>query len=129
MQWTIAFTHDQSKSREEITAAIDEVIEGVRTRPVTLQELRRAQTKIRADLYATADPATRFGIVDLLAVGALWENDPKWVNQLERGFARVTPELIMATAREYLRPTNRSILITEAGAAAPAAAAKTGASK
>jgi hypothetical protein len=36
----------------------------------------------------------------------------------------------MATAREYLRPTNRSILITEAGAAAPAAAtAKTGASK
>jgi predicted Zn-dependent peptidase len=129
MQWTIAFTHDQSKSREEITAAIDEVIEGVRTRPVTPEELRRAQTKIRADLYATADPATRFGIVDLLAVGALWENDPKWVNQLERGFARVTPELIMATAREYLRPTNRSILITEAGAAAPAAAAKTGASK
>jgi predicted Zn-dependent peptidase len=130
MQWTVAFMHDQSKSQEEITAALNEVIEGVRTQPVTQDELRRAQTKIRANLYAIADPATRFGIVDLLGVGALWENDPKWVNQLERGFAKVTPELMMATAREYLRPTNRSILITEAGAAAPAAAtAKTGASK
>jgi predicted Zn-dependent peptidase len=128
MQWTVGFMHDPSKSHQDITAAIEEVIEGVRTKPVSQEELRRAQTKIRANLYSIADPATRFGIVDLLAVGAMWENDPKWANNLERGFARVTPQLLMATAREYLRPTNRSILVTEAGAAAPAAA-KTGASK
>jgi predicted Zn-dependent peptidase len=126
MLWTVAFVHDASKSREEITAALDSVIEGVRTSPVTAGELERARTKIRSNLYNLADPSTRFGLVDLLAVGAMWENDPNWVNRLEAGFARVTPELILATAREYLRPTNRSILVIEP---AGAAAAKTGASK
>jgi zinc protease len=124
MLWTVGFVHDPAKSREEITAALDEVIEGIRTAPVTPGELERAKTKIRANLYAALDPATRFGMVDLLAVGALWENDPNWVNRLERGFAQVTPELLQKTAQEYLRPTNRTILVIE-----PGAAAKTGAPK
>lgn len=128
MLWTVAFVHDPTKSREEITSALNEVIEGIRTTPVSQEELRRAQTKIRSSLYSNIDPATRFGMVDLLAVGAMWENDPKWVNRLERGFAQVTPELLMRTAREYLRPTNRSILVIEPGAAAQGAA-KTGGSK
>jgi predicted Zn-dependent peptidase len=128
MQWTVAFIHDADKSREEITAAINEVIEDIRTNPVSQEELRRAKTKVRADLYANVDPATRFGLVDLLAVGAMWENDPRWVNRLERGFALVTPELLMRTAQQYLRQTNRSILVVEPGAAAQATA-RTGASK
>jgi predicted Zn-dependent peptidase len=50
------------------------------------------------------------------------------VNRLEAGFNRVTPELLQATAREYLRPTNRSILLVQP-AGAPAGAAKTGATQ
>lgn len=119
MLWTVAFVHDPDKSREEITAALDAVIEDVRTNPVSDEELARARTKIRSSLYNLADPTTRFGLVDLLAVGAMWEDDPSWVNTLEAGFARVTPELMLATAREYLRPTNRSILVVEPGAAGP----------
>ena len=30
---------------------------------------------------------------------------------------KVTPELMLETAKEYLRPTNRTILVLEAGAA------------
>jgi predicted Zn-dependent peptidase len=97
------------------------VIEDLRTNPVSREELDRARTKLRSSLYNVMDPSTRFGLVDLLAVGAMWENDPEWLNGLEAGFAAVTPELILATAREYLRPTNRSILVVEPGAAAPAA--------
>jgi predicted Zn-dependent peptidase len=82
---------------------------------------------LRSNLYNLLDPATRVGLVDLLAVGAMWENNPEWINGLEAGFAQVTPELIQATAREYLRPTNRSILIVEPGAAAPTG--RTGASQ
>jgi len=125
MLWTIGLIHDPGKSHEEITAAIDAVIEDVRNNPVSAAELARARTKIRSNLYNLADPATRFGLIDLLAVGAMWENDPRWVNRLEAGFNRVTPELIQATAREYLRPTNRSILVIEP---APQPT-KTGASK
>lgn len=126
MLWTVAFIHDPAKSREQITAALDSVIEDVRARPVSPEELSRARTKIRSTLYNLADPSTRFGLVDLLAVGAMWENDPNWVNRLEAGFNQVTPELILATAREYLRPTNRSILLVQP---AKAAAQPTGAPK
>jgi len=109
--------------REQITAAVDSVIEDIRTRPVSAEELERARTKIRSSLYNLADPSTRFGLIDLLAVGAMWENDPRWANRLESGFSKVTPQLIQSTAREYLRPTNRSILLVEpAPAAAPAPA-------
>jgi zinc protease len=127
MLWTVGLIHDPAKTRPEITAALDTVIEDVRTNPVTAEELERARTKIRSNLYNLADPATRFGLVDLLAVGAMWENDPNWVNRLEAGFNRVTPELILTTAREYLRPTNRTILVIEPAAAQ--GAAKTGASQ
>jgi predicted Zn-dependent peptidase len=127
MIWTVGFIHDPSKSREQITAALDAVVEDLRTRPVSLAELTRARTKLRSNLYNLLDPATRVGLVDLLAVGAMWENNPEWINGLEAGFAQVTPELIQATAREYLRPTNRSILIVEPGAAAPTG--RTGASQ
>jgi zinc protease len=128
MLWTVAFIHDPAKTREEIQAALDPVIEDVRTRPVSAEELARARTKIRSNLYNLADPSTRFGLIDLLAVGALWENDPNWVNRLEAGFDAVTPELLLATAREYLRPTNRSILLVQPGARG-APAAKPGASR
>ena len=127
MLWTVGFIHDPAKSREEITAAVDSVIEDIRTKPVSSAELERARTKIRSGLYNLADPSTRFGLVDLLAVGAMWEDDPKWVNGLEAGFNKVTPALIQSTAREYLRPTNRSVLLIQpvpAAAATPATGAK-----
>jgi predicted Zn-dependent peptidase len=109
---------------------LNAVIEDVRTNRVSAEELERARTKIRSNLYNLADPSTRFGLIDLLAVGALWENDPNWVNGLEAGFNRVTPELLLATAREYLRPTNRSILLVQPGAAPGApTASKSGASQ
>jgi predicted Zn-dependent peptidase len=121
MLWTVALIHDPSHSRAEITAALDSVIEDVRTRPVSAEELERARTKLRSNLYSLGDPSTRFGLIDLLAVGAMWENDPDWVNRLEPGFNAVSPELLLATAKEYLRPTNRTILITQPAAASAAA--------
>ena len=128
MLWTIGFIHDASNSREQILAALDSEIEDIRNRPVSAAELERARTKIRSDLYDLANPSTRFGLIDLLAVGALWENDPNWMNRLEAGFDAVTPELLLATAREYLRPTNRSILIVQPGVPG-APAAQSGASQ
>lgn len=130
MLWTVAFVHDPSKGRDEITSALDGVIEDVRARPVSAEELNRARTKLRSALYGIADSGTRFGLIDLLAVGAMWEDDPNWVNKLEAGFNAVTPELLQATAQQYLRPTNRSILLVQPGAAPNASvASKAGAVK
>ena len=55
------------------------------------------------------------GRADLLASFALFDNDPNRINTLEAGFAAVTPALIQKTAQEYLRPTNRTILVVNPG--------------
>ena len=68
MLWTVALVHDPSKTPQQITAAVDSVINDVRTKPVSAEELERARTKIRSSLYNLADPSTRFGLIDLLAV-------------------------------------------------------------
>ncbi len=117
MLWTFSFTHDATHKVREITAAVDEVIEGLRTAPVSTAELERARTKMRSELYGTIDGGGRVGLIDLLAVYALFDNDPDAVNKIEAGFAQVTPALIQKTAQEYLRKTNRSVYVIEPGAA------------
>lgn len=124
MLWTVALVHDAETSSDEVTAAVDDVVSDLIANPVSAAELERARTKIRSNLYSVVDSGTRFGLVDLLAVHALFDDDPSAVNRIEAGFAAVTPELIQRVAAEYLRPTNRTILVVEPGAA-PAAAAAT----
>jgi predicted Zn-dependent peptidase len=47
----------------------------------------------------------------LLAAFALFDNDPARINTLEAEFRKVTPAIMQQTVRDYLRPTNRTILI------------------
>ena len=54
-----------------------------------------------------------FGKADLLCSFALFDDDPGKINRIEEEFRKVTPELIQKTAREYLRPTNRTVLVIE----------------
>lgn len=109
MLWAFNFTHDPKRADGEIVAAIDQVIDGVRTHPVSAEELARARTKLRAQLYASIDTPGQLGLVDLLASYALFDDDPAAVNRIEAGFDRVTPAQLQKVAVEYLRPTNRSI--------------------
>jgi len=124
MLWIVSFQHDKAHSPAEIKQAVDAVIEDVRTTPVSAAELARARTKLRSDLYSTIDSAGHIGLVDLLATYALFDDDPQKVNTIEQGFDKVTPELLMKTAQEYLRPTNRSIYLIEPGADQGAAASQ-----
>lgn len=126
MLWSFSFQHDPTHSTAQITKAVDDVIEGLRSKPVSAEELARARTKMRSELYGTIDGAGRIGLINLLAVYALFDNDPGAVNRIEDGFAKVTPALIQKTAQEYLRSTNRSIYVIEPGAAHGAAAKKGG---
>jgi zinc protease len=52
-----------------------------------------------------------FGRADLLASFALFDDKPENINQIEANFRKVTPALIQKTAREYLRKTNRTVVI------------------
>jgi predicted Zn-dependent peptidase len=77
---------------------------------VTQQQLDLALVKMRSDLYDQVSQTFGFGKADLLASFALFDNDPGRINRLEAEFRKVTPALLQKTLREYLRPTNRTVL-------------------
>lgn len=113
MLWMGSLIHDPSASPDEILAAVDGVIEEARTKLVDKATLNRALVKLRSDLYDNMGGFFGFGRADLLASFALFDDNPARINTLEQEFEKVTPELILETAKEYLRPTNRTILILE----------------
>ncbi|MEJ2523383.1 MAG: pitrilysin family protein [Gammaproteobacteria bacterium] len=119
MLWVGYLIHDPSHSADTIMADVDAVIDGLRSTPVDAETLDRALVKFRSGFYDTL--ASGFGRADLLASYALFDDNPAGINNIEAGIRAVTPELILQTAREYLRPGNRTVLVLEAGAGQPAA--------
>jgi predicted Zn-dependent peptidase len=118
--WTVFLFHDADKPGEAILKALDGEIEPLRAKPVERATLDRALIKLRSALYDGIENLFGFGRADLLASFALFDDDPARINRLEDEFLRVTPELLMKTAQEYLRPTNRTVLTIEPKAGAPA---------
>ncbi|WP_203294780.1 M16 family metallopeptidase [Maricaulis parjimensis] len=110
MLWTVGLIHDSEFTVSDVMTTIDTTVEGIRSEPVSQADLERARTKLLSDFYDTVDTSTRFGLVDLLAAFALFDDDPERINRITEGFNQVTPELVMSTAQEYLRPTNRTVL-------------------
>src|SRR5215475_2763305 len=125
MLWMADWRYDPSTKPEAIVQAVDGVVEPLRTKPVDKATLDRAMVKLRSSLYDSIGQFSGFGLADLLASFALFDDNPARVNELVGQFEKVTPELIQKTAQEYLRPENRTVLVCEPKAAdAPAAPAK-----
>ena len=125
MLWMADLRFDPSTKPEAIMSAVDSVINPLREKPIDQKMLDRARVKLRSDLYDNISQFNGFGLADLLASFALFDDNPARVNTLVSEFEKVTPELVERTAQEYLRPTNRTVLILEpkpepAAAAAPA---------
>jgi predicted Zn-dependent peptidase len=118
--WDVSMFHDKDKSVDQILTVFDGEIEKVRTTPVDKATLDRAMVKMRSSLYDKMEQFGGFGKADLLASFALFDDDPSKINRLEAEFAKVTPEQMQKVAQEYLRPTNRTILVIEPQGKAPA---------
>jgi predicted Zn-dependent peptidase len=120
MLWMLSLVHDPGATPEAIIADVDAEIARIQAEPPTAEELARALTKLRASLYDLVGSSTRFGLLDLLASFALFDDDPGLVNRLEADFRAVTPEQISAVARTYLAPQRRTVQVVEPGRAQPA---------
>jgi zinc protease len=114
--FTVSLFHDKDKSADQILKVVDEEIEKVRSAPVDKDTLARAMVKTRSNLYDQIDSFLGFGKADLLCSFALFDDDPDKINHIEAQFDKVTPQLLQKTAQEYLRPTNRTVLLVEPGA-------------
>ncbi|QNI32986.1 insulinase family protein [Alloacidobacterium dinghuense] len=116
--------YDPTTTSDTILAAMDTAINPLLEKPVDKQLLDRARVKARSSLYDTMTQFGGFGLMDLLSSFALFDDDPSHVNSIVPEFDKVTPELIQKTAQEYLRKTNRTVVIVQPApkntAAAPA---------
>jgi predicted Zn-dependent peptidase len=116
MLWTASLFHDAGVKPEQILAAVDAVVDGLQSKAVDPSLLQRSVTKMRSGLYDTLSQFGGFGRADLMASYALFDDDPFRIDSLEAEFRQVTPQLLQRTAREYLRKTNRTVLLIEPGA-------------
>jgi len=116
MLWAASFIHDANVEDERIVRTIDSVIDSVRNAPVDAETLSRAKVKWRSSFYNNASATFGFGRADLLASLALFDDNPDRINSFEAEINKVTPALIQETAKKYLRSSNRTILVLEAGA-------------
>ena len=111
MLFAVDLTHDERFTPQEILAANDAIINDIQTKGVTQAEIDRALVKLRSGLYDTMQQFGGFGRADLLASFALFDDNPQEINQIEANFRKVTPKIIQETAKEYLRKTNRTVVI------------------
>ncbi|HVQ37619.1 MAG TPA: pitrilysin family protein [Pyrinomonadaceae bacterium] len=118
MLWMGSLIHDEKATPDQIVSAVDTVVAQVQDKPIDQKALDRAITKLRSTFYDTVGALNGFGTADLLASFALFDDNPARINQLESEFRRVTPQLMQRTAREFLRPTNRTVLVIETKKAA-----------
>ncbi|HEU5234151.1 MAG TPA: pitrilysin family protein [Terriglobales bacterium] len=117
MLWTAYLFHDSNVKDDDILAAMDSVIDPLRSKPIDQKTLDRAMVKLRSDFYDQLSQFNGFGLADMLASFALFDDNPARVNDIESQFRKITPALIQKTAQEYLRPSNRTVLAIEPGAA------------
>ncbi|WP_235942536.1 M16 family metallopeptidase [Salinimicrobium oceani] len=107
MQFMFDFTYDNETSKEQVIAAVDEVMNELKITPEMLQN---AMVKMRSQLYDELGGTFGLGRADLLATFALFDDNPARINELEQEFKKVTPEIMNKTVKEYLRKSNRTIL-------------------
>jgi len=110
MLWMANLIHDASVNADSIVGVFDSAIAELST--VSQEDTDLAIVKLRSDLYSTLG-GNGVGRADLLASFALFDDDPGRINTLENEFRKITPEVIKKTADEYLRPSNRTILIVD----------------
>jgi zinc protease len=110
---TANLIYDPATTSDTVLQAIDSVIEPLRAKPVDQKLLDRTLVKLRSDLYDTLGSQGGIGLVDLLASFALFDDNPARVNTLVPEFRKVTPEFMQKTAQEYLRTTNRTVVLVQ----------------
>ena len=114
MVWMADLIHDKTVPADSIIAEFDEAISELSN--ASKEDTELAIVKLRSDLYSMLG-GNGIGRADLLACFALFDDDPSRINNIEDQFRAVTPEVIKRTVDEYLRPTNRTILIVDPKAA------------
>ncbi len=105
--------YDPATKPDDVLKAMDAAIDPLSEKPVDAQLLKRSKVKLLSSMYDQMGQFGGFGLMDMLASFALFDDDPARVNGLDSKFEQVSPELIQKTAQEYLRPGNRTVIVLQ----------------
>lgn len=98
------------RSPEEAEKLVYEEIEKLQNEGVTAKEMLRARTAARRS--AVSVRSSVLSRASSLASDAIRFNDPGRLNTIEQRRAAVKPEQVKEVARKYLRPENRTVVVT-----------------
>jgi zinc protease len=114
-QMTTRILHKPEYSGEATLAAFDAVLNEVKGKGVSEDELQQLKVKWRSDYYSTLEGGRggympRYGLMHLLACFTLFDNEPQLVNSILDGFLAVKRNEVQDVAARYLRAENRAIV-------------------
>jgi len=110
--------HKPEYSADQTIAAYDQVLEEMKEKGITSEELEPLKVKFRSNYFSMLEGGhgasiPRYGLMHLLACFTLFDNDPHLVNSILGGFMEVTPDAVHSAARKILTRPNRSIVIRQ----------------
>ena len=110
------------KQPEDVEKLVYEEIARLQAEGVTEKEMLRAKTSARRS--AVSSHTGVLNIAGSLADDATVYNDPNRLNTVEQRMTAVTAAQVREMAGKYLRPENRTVIVTVPAAAAPPGAPK-----
>src|SRR4051812_34345189 len=108
MIMTTRTTYKEGHTADEVLREMDSVLADVTTKGVTEKELSDAKIRFKSNFYNQVE--STFGKTHLLAVLALFRDDPNQINSLLTPFEKVTAAQVRETAKKYLVATNRTVI-------------------
>jgi zinc protease len=112
------------KSVADLEQAIYTEIEKVKNTPIASWEITKSQNSWKRSYVAGLSSSLQKAVQ--LGSYALRANDPNLINTYADRIAKVTAADVQRVAKQYLTATNRTVVITNPKAAAPAGAASKG---
>lgn len=110
---------------DELTRAIDEEIERLKTEPVPDRELQKAKNQLDADFVRGL--ASNMGLASQLAYYQLVAGDWRYLLRWRERVRQITAADIQRVARKYLVPQNRTVAVLQPLEASPASSTPGGA--
>jgi predicted Zn-dependent peptidase len=110
--------HKPEHSAEETLAEYQNVLDEVKQKGIGEGELEQLKIKFRSDYFSMLEGGhgsyiPRYGLMHCMACFTLFDNEPRLVNTVLRGFLEVTPATVQAVAQKYLVPAERSIVFRQ----------------
>ena len=108
MVMTTRATYKPGHTSDEVLREMDSVIAEVTAKGITEKELADAKIRYRSNFYSQLESG--YGKSHMLAVLALFRDDPSQINSLLTPFENVTAAQVKAAAAKYLVASNRTVI-------------------